>query len=153
MNDPQILLVRYGTLVSMTGWPALVREYIDETADAELPNPGPQDDRYLELEDRGELRTIAVVAGEELVGYAQLLVLPSQHHPFPVVSTDSLYLRKPWRKGRLGLDLLGAMRATAKREGAPGLTFMAPPGSRLDRICKALKMPLLRHCYWCSADE
>lgn len=148
MSKPQILLVSYATLITMKGWDEFVSEYIEETADPELPSPGAQDERYLELDANGDIRVIAVVDDEELVGVAILLIAKSQHYPFPIVSTDSIYLRKPWRHGRTGIDLIGAMKALAKRIGSPGLTFMAPPDGKLDRLCKALGAKHIRNCWW-----
>lgn len=153
MTRPQILLTKYETIRTMKGFGDFVREYIEETASAETGTAELQDDRYVELSQKGELRCIAVVDDGVLAGAAVLLVTKSQHYPFPIIATESLYLRKPWRKGRLGLDLLGAMKALAVREGSPGLTFMAPPGGKLDRICRVLKMPLIRNLYWCACDE
>ena len=60
---------------------------------------------------------------------------------------------KAWRRGRTGLDLLGCAKAVAAKEGAPGFTFMAPPGSAFDKLCDRLGMTHTHNCYWCKCDE
>ena len=87
------------------------------------------------------------------IGAAALLVTQSQHYPFPLVGVDAFYLRKAWRRGRTGLDLLGCAKAVAAKEGAPGFTFMAPPGSAFDKLCDRLGMTHTHNCYWCKCDE
>lgn len=147
-------LTSFEKLVSVPGYDDLVREYIEETASAAVPYPGEQRDRYRSLDADDRLRCVAVIAkGGELAGLAILLVTQSQHYPYPVIGIDSLYLRKPWRRGRVGLDLLGSVKAVAVKEGAPGFLIMAPPGSPLDRICTARRYPKTHNCYWCNCNE
>ena len=147
-------LVSFERLSSCPGYDDLVREYIEETASAVVPYPGEQRSRYLGLDKENRLRCIAVMTdGGLLAGLAILLVTQSQHYPFPMIGIDSLYLRKPWRKGRTGLDLLGGIKAVVAKEGAPGFPIMAPPGSPLDRICRARRYSKTHNCYWCNSNE
>lgn len=131
-------------------WDAWEDEYIAETASEAVPQPGAQCSRYETLDDQGALVCLGVVDGERLAGVAMLLVHRSSHYPFPIVATDAIYLRKPWRKGALGLELLRAMKGAAIAEGAFGLTFQAPPGSQLDKLCGALGMTHTHNIYWCA---
>lgn len=146
-----IELVPFDTICEHKDFFNLVDEYIDETANDAIPSPGPQVKAYKALDERGVLRCIAVFDADSLAGLALATVTPSQHYPYPILALDSLFLRKPWRKGRLGLDLLGSVRALAKREGAPGFVIMAPPGSKLERLCERFGYVNTHKAYWCKA--
>lgn len=130
-----------------------IAEYIEETAHPNIGVAEGQIDRYRELSEKGQLRCIAVTEDKKLIGGAILLVTQSQHYPFPLVGVDAFYLRKAWRRGATGLHLLGCVKGVAANEGAPGFTFMAPPGSPLDRICHLRGMTHTHNCYWCKSDE
>lgn len=141
------------TVLSAKGFDDWMREYIEETANPVIGKAEAQVERYLGLDREGKLRCIAVFDDMELAGMAVLYVTESGHYPFPMIGIDAIYLRKAWRKGRLGLDLWGAVKALVKREGAPGFPVMAPPGSNLDRLCKAFKLVPTHNTYWCPCDE
>lgn len=152
MRTIEIKKVTFSELYGHPEWSALEREYIEETANKDVPSPGAQAARYFELEARGALVCLAVLDGGRLAGLAVLAVLSSQHYPFPIVSTDAVFIRRKWRKGALGLRLLRAMGKTAAELGSPGLTFQAPPGSTLDRLCSAMGMTHTHNLYWCAHD-
>ena len=126
------------------------REYIEETANPVIPDASPQIANWKACEAEGKLRCIAVMDEGVLAGMIVLLVSRSNHYPFPVIGMDSFYLRKPWRKGRLGLDLFGAAKAVVKREGAPGFCLMAPPGSVLEKLCERWGFTNTHKAYWCQ---
>lgn len=123
-------------------------EYRDETRSPVIPDAGPQLDHFKACEAENRLRCVVMMDDGVLAGAIFLLVNPSNHYPFPIVAMDSFYLRKPWRKGRAGLDLYEAAKAVARREGAPGLVLMAPPDSTLDRLCKLWKLTNTHKAYW-----
>lgn len=142
-------LVPFSEAAANTSFDAYVSEYIEECGNENIGQPVVQTARYLELDAQGVLRCIGVFDGEVLAGLSILVVSHSQHYPFPLIGVDSIYLRKPWRRGRTGLDLLGAMKAVAKREGAPGLPVMAPVGSQLERLCSLLGLTKTHSAFWC----
>lgn len=145
--------VSFNELYDVDGWTDWVTEYINETANPAIGAAEAQVSRYAALDKDGQLRCVAVLDDGRLVGAAVLLVTQSQHYPFPLVGVDAFYLRKAWRRGRTGLDLLGCAKAVAAKEGAPGFTFMAPPGSAFDKLCDRLGMTHTHNCYWCKCDE
>ena len=143
----------FSELYATKGFQEWVDEYIEETAHPDIGAAQAQIDRYEELEAKGQLRCIAITDDGLLVGGAVLLVTQSQHYPFPLVAVESFYLRKDWRRGSTGLHLLGGVKAVAAHEGAPGFTFMAPPGGPLDRLCHLRGMRHTHNTYWCKCDE
>ena len=138
------------SVLEYPGFKDWCQEYADELANPFLPAPGAQIENWKDWDKEGRLRCIAVFDTGVLAGLIILLVSRSGHYPYPVIGLDSFYLRKPWRKGRLGLDLWGAAKAVAKREGAPGFCVMAPPGSKLEKLCELKGMPFTHKAFWCA---
>ena len=134
-------------------WSDWVKEYVKETANPVIGIADAQVDRYRETYAAGRLRCLKAVDGEHLAGAAMLCVTVSHHYPFPIIGLDALYLRKSWRKDGNGLALMREIRRSVAEEGAPGCPVMAPPNSRLDRICQAYRMPHTHNCYWMACDE
>lgn len=142
-------LIPFSEALSNDEFDAYVDEYAAECGNETIGKPTAMIDRYQALDKEGVLRCIGVFDGEILAGLSVLVVSESQHYSFPLIGIDSFYLRKPWRRGRNGLDLLGAMKAVAVREGAPGLPIMAPVGSQLERLCILLGFTQTHAAFWC----
>ena len=136
---PTIEVCSFERLRRHKDWDALVREYIAETAVDSMGSPSVQDEQYLD--------------GDRLAGLLFLTVSKHRHYARPLMAVDAIYLRRPWRKGRIGLDLIGAARALAAREGAQGLVLTAIPGSPLDRLAPKIGMVLTHHAYWFPTFE
>lgn len=131
-----------------THWHDLQVEYIEDTANPVIGKAEAQTERYIETDKAGQLKCIGLFDGEELAGLCLMLVAPSNHYPFPIVSVEGLYLRRRWRKGANGLRMLNLAKRVARELGAPGLVFMAPPGSTLETICERLGAINTHKAYW-----
>lgn len=142
-------LVPFSEVAQNPSFNDYVTEYAEECGNDLIAKPSIDIDRYLDMDRSGQLRCIGVFDGSVLAGLSVLVVTQSQHYDFPLVGVDSFYLRKAWRKGRHGLDLLGAMKAVAVKEGAPGLPIMAPVESKLERLCRLLDLPQTHCAFWC----
>lgn len=141
----------YQELEQRPGFLDVVAEYADETANPAIGSPTVMFERYRVLDKLGMLRWLCVLKGDECVGFASVMFAKSQHYAFPIASIESFYLRKDYRKGTLGLRLVKRASALAKSEGAPGLVFMAPPGSNYDKLCERLGMTHTHNAWWCKA--
>lgn len=128
-----------------------VAEYLAETKNLGIGLPEIQFDRYKELNATGSIKCVGAFEAGELVGLAHVSFARSQHYPFPIASIESFYLRKAFRKGMNGLKLLRAVKKMVKAAGAPGLVFMAPPGSDYDKLCERLGMLHTHNAWWCKA--
>lgn len=127
-----------------------VDQYIEECRNDKIAVPSINLEKYREADAQGALRIVIARDGSHLAGAAVLQVTKAAHYDFPLVSVDSFYLRKPWRKGFNGVNFLQAAKAVAAHEGSKGLVFMAPPGSTLDRLCSVLGMVNTHKAYWCA---
>lgn len=133
----------------MKGFDDVVREYSEELAVREFGKVAPAFESYGALEDAGKLLVLAAVERGFLVGGAFLLITEAYHYANPIVTVDSLYLRKKWRRGRTGLKLLNAVKKTAYEIGADGVGFSVPPGTRFEKLCRLLGFKHLSSIYWC----
>ena len=137
---------------AMPGLQSLIEEYANETGNPAIGKPDVQMSRYFDLYEKGLLRVITAAEDGKLVGLVALVVSPSQHYGFPIVSVESIFLSKAYRKGALGLKLLATAKSVAKKEGAPGMAIMAPPGSSLDKLCQRFGYVNTHKAYWCNVQ-
>ena len=140
----------YQELEHTTGFDAVVNEYKDETSNSAIGSPSVQFERYRDLDRLGSLKCVGAFEEGVLVGLVGVLFAKSQHYDFPVASIESFYLRKAYRKGTNGLRLIRAVKGLVKREGAPGVIFMAPPETNYERVCRKLGMVHTHSAYWCK---
>ncbi len=140
----------YRELEQCPGFLDVATEYQQETQNMAIGNPSVQFDRYRELDKLGKLKCLGAFDGKTLVGLVGVMFARSQHYAFPIASMESFYLRKDYRKGTNGLRLINAVKDLVRREGAPGLVFMAPPGSTYDVLCEKLSMTHTHNAYWCK---
>nr|DAU11264.1 MAG TPA: acetyltransferase domain containing protein [Caudoviricetes sp.] len=147
----EIRELTYRELEQCPGFLAVATEYQQETQNMAIGNPSVQFERYRELDKLGKLKCLGAFEDGALVGLVGVTLARSQHYAFPIATMESFYLRKAHRKGANGLRLLRATKEMAKREGAPGLVIMAPPGSSYDKLCEKLGMVHTHNAYWCKA--
>lgn len=146
----EIRELTYQELEQSPGFEETVTEYAAETANEAIGTPKIQRSRYRELSSLGKIQCLGAFEGDKVVGLAVVFFSQSQHYPFPIASIESFYLRKDYRKGGNGLGLLHAVKHMVKAEGAPGLVFMAPPGSTYAALCAKLGMTHTHNAYWCK---
>ena len=140
----------YQELEQCPGFLDVATEYQQETQNMAIGNPSVQFERYRELDKLGRIKCLGAFDGKTLVGLVGVMFACSQHYAFPIASMESFYLRKAYRKGTNGLRLINAVKDLVRREGAPGLVFMAPPGSTYNVLCKKLGMAHTHNAWWCK---
>lgn len=146
----EIRELTYRELEASQGFAEVVEEYLQETSNPAIGGATVQPERYEELDALGTLKCIGAFADGLLVGLVGILFSRSQHYAFPIASIESFYLCKDYRKGTNGLRLIRAAKELVKKEGAPGLVFMAPPGTSYEQVCKKLGMVPTHIAYWCK---
>lgn len=146
----EIRELTYRELEASRGFAEVVAEYKDETSNPAIGSPTVQFERYRELDALGTLKCLGAFEEGELVGLVGVMLARSQHYPFPIASIESFYLRKAFRKGTNGLRLIRAAKELVKKQGAPGLVFMTPPGTNYERVCQRLGMIPTHIAYWCK---
>jgi hypothetical protein len=147
-DDMQVKEVPFALVGLTEGFEDLVKEYSEETANPSIGEPRALLERYQFLNELGRLKVIGVFEEDRIVGIAGVMIAKSQHYPFPVASIESLYLMKKARKGTNGVRLLRGVKQVVKESGAPGIAFMAPPGSRYDKFCEVTGMTHTHNVWW-----
>lgn len=146
----EIRELTYRELEQCPGFLDVATEYQQETQNMAIGNPSVQFERYRELDKLGKLKCLGAFEDGVLVALVGVTLARSQHYAFPIATMESFYLRKAHRKGANGLRLINAVKALVRREGAPGLVFMAPPGSTYDVLCEKLGMAHTHNAWWCK---
>ncbi len=116
---------------------ALLDEYRIECGVPELGQAEPQFATYQRLEALGMLFALGAFAGDELVGFALVLISDLPHFGKRVAVTESLFVASQARKGGAGMRLLAAVEQGARERGAVGVLVSAPVTSRLASLMDA----------------
>lgn len=113
---------------------ALLDEYRAECGIPELGPADPQFATYRQIEAAGLLFALGAFAGDDLVGFALVLISDLPHFGKRVAVTESLFVAAAARKGGAGVRLLAAVEQGAKERGAVGVLVSAPVASRLATV-------------------
>ncbi len=74
--------------------------------------------QYLKLEELGTHFIVVTFSDEELVGYNSMFVSPSPHTKELTALTDTVYIKKEYRKEGLGGEMIRLAEEEAKARGA-----------------------------------
>ena len=113
---------------------ALLDEYADESALAELGPANPQIETYCQMEELGLAHAIGAFYRGELVGFIFLIVSVIPHFGQRLASTESFFVSAAARKSGAGLRLLREAETLAKDLGAVGMYVSSPAGGRLAQV-------------------
>lgn len=112
----------------------LLAEYAAECRNPELPPPNPDPVMYRALQVAGLLHVLTVHEGDEMIGFACVVVSVNPHYNVPLANTESLFVAAGHRGGYVGVKLLDAVKDLAREKGAHGLYVVAPIGTRLPGV-------------------
>lgn len=121
----------------------LVAAYAEECAMAGMPPPKPDLDMYARLEAAGLLRVIMAERGDEMLGFAVVLISTIPHYSQVLGVTESIFVAQKARTGGTGWRLVKKIEQVVAAEGAIGLLVSAPVGGRLAGVMFAA--PEYRH--------
>lgn len=111
---------------------ALLAEYGDESATVGMPHPSAKLEFYKALELSGALHTFIALNGTELIGFITLLLPKLPHYDDAMVGvSESFFVASVHRRSGAGNALREAAEQFAHEQGACGVLFSAPVGSRL----------------------
>ena len=117
-------------------FPALCREYAEESAIAGLPDPQGKLSSYLVLEESGSVEFCAYGAflDDKLIGFIATLTPVLPHYGVAIAVTESLFVGGAYRKTGAGMLLIRRAEERAREVRAPGILFSAPSGGRLSAL-------------------
>jgi GNAT superfamily N-acetyltransferase len=87
---------------------------------------------YQAAVDAGILFALGVFDGDEVVGYCSMMIAPHAHNPAIIMaSSDTLFVRKDYRRGTIPARLIKAAEDEAKRRGASRVNWHTRAGTSL----------------------
>lgn len=111
-------------------------EMMEKDVTAFLPNPDWK--RYLTMDASGMLHIIAVRDDKKLVGYFIGLLYPHIHHQEMMGFTDMIFLRKEYRKGWTGYQLLKLASEMFRGLGAKKMYIGVKVDPKIRKVLKRL---------------
>jgi GNAT superfamily N-acetyltransferase len=115
-------------------------EYEAEASrDHALRGREPDREGYAALVQAGLMAVLGAFVDGRLVGVATVLFSPVLHAGGKLIAvTETLFVRRAYRAGGVGLRLLRAAEAVAAEHGAEGLYVSAPADGVLERVLPRL---------------
>lgn len=134
MSTTRVLGINSASLFELNQWSELLREYSEECSIPIIGEIEPQRDVYQAMEDIGVLKCFAAFVGYELIGFATVLLPILPHYGRKVATVESIFLRKRYRGGMVGAELMLSIEAMAKENGCSAILYSAPVGGNLEAI-------------------
>lgn len=125
-------------LIGHHDFPALRKEYADESAVRGLPDPQEKLEIYQAMEGTGALCAYGAFEGNDLIGFVTVLAPELPHYGRVIAVTESLFVAAARRKSGAGLRLIRTAERHARDIGSPGLLVSAPSGGRLAALLPRL---------------
>lgn len=119
--------------------PALFAEYAEECSLPELGDVCAQRDLYDRMEANGAMQSFGVYASGALVGFAAVLVYIVPHYGKTVGATESIFIAREHRKGKLGTELRKTIKEFAKSRGCVAFLWSAPVYSQFSALLARAK--------------
>lgn len=121
--------------------PELLQQHYDEIAlNKSLMALKPNVARYNALESSGGLFALGAYVDGELIGYSANIIDASHLHyaDLAYAQNDVLFLRKEYRKSRIGLELIRATEKAAKDRGCHMMLWHAKENTALNTLLPRL---------------
>jgi len=112
----------------------LLAEYAAECSIPEIGETNPQREMYAHMESTGFMRCFGAFEGDDLVGFASILIYVLPHYGKTVASVESLFVQKSHRHGGSGVKLMQTIEKEAKEKGCTVVLYSAPTDSKLDSV-------------------
>lgn len=96
----------------------LEQHYEELTLHKNIMELAPDWDQYQRHMERGELFVLAAYFGSRLVGYSVFFLYKNIHYKNSIMAkNDVLFLSRPYRRGRMGINLIKRSEAGLKELG------------------------------------
>jgi GNAT superfamily N-acetyltransferase len=126
--------ISYADILQAPNAQELINSYAMECSIPEIGHPSPQSDVYALLETSNVLRSFGVYKGEELIGFAAVLVSILPHYGQKVATLESIFVTPEHRAGHAGRCLMLAVEQCAQEQGCEAILYSAPTDSRFDHF-------------------
>jgi GNAT superfamily N-acetyltransferase len=94
--------------------------------------------KYLELDALGVHYAVLAFDCNELIGYNSMLITESPHNRKIIATTDTIFIKKEYRKGGLGTQMIKIAEEEAKKRGASDIMVTFKNSDNHPEIVKEL---------------
>lgn len=126
--------ISYASILTAPNAQELIDAYSQECSIPAIGAAHPQPKIYDLLEQNGMLRAFGVYRGDDLIGFAAMLVSILPHYGRKVATLESIFVHPDHRVGHAGRLLMLAVEQCAEQEDCGAILYSAPADSRFDHF-------------------
>lgn len=130
--------------------PELLKEYAKECSIPELGEINPQWAMYDQMERAGMCQFFGAFDGEQLIGFASLLIYMLPHYGVKAASCESIFTSAAHRKSGAGSRLIKRIEIYAKEQGCKGMLYSAPTQGKLELLLSFRKSCRRTNAVFCK---
>ena len=130
----EIRPVSYSEILDAPNASELLEEYSEECSIPEIGKGWPCRELYEALEKSGGYQVFGVYEDGALIGFAGVLVYVLPHYGKKIANTESIFISYNHRGNGAGTKLKAFVRQYAKNRGCVAFQYVAPFGSRFERL-------------------
>lgn len=125
--------ISYSDILGAPNAEGLLNEYAAECSIPEIGLISPQAKMYEAMEASGLLHLFGAFLGEDLIGFATLLIYVLPHYGCKVAASESLFVAIKHRRG-IGMRLLETIESHAQEQGCAAILYSAPVDSQFETL-------------------
>lgn len=130
--------VSYAEVLNAPNAAILLAAYGIECSIPEIGEINPQAKLYEQMEQSGRFQVFGAFEGNDLAGFAAVLVYLNPHYGKMIATIESLFLSPAYRNTRAGHDLMNALEEHAKGKGCEAILYSARTGSQFEKLLSML---------------
>ena len=131
--------VCYDEILGAPNAQQLIDEYDAECSIPLIGKINPQAGMYAALEAAGVMHFFGVYAGDDLVGFASVVMSIQPHYGLKLATVGDLFVASSHRSGRTGRSLMDMIEAHARLHECVAILIIAPVDSQLAMVLLASK--------------
>jgi hypothetical protein len=130
--------VSFRAILDASNASVLLAAYSAECSISEIGEINPQAELYAQMEQSGYFQVFGAFDGDELVGFAAILVYLNPHYGKMIATVESLFLSPSHRNSASGNGLMNALEDYAKGKQCEVILYSARTGSSFERLLSLL---------------
>ena len=130
--------VSYADILGAPNAAVLFAAYGIECSIPEIGEIDPQAALYSQMEQSGMFQAFGAFKGDELVGFAAVLVYVLPHYGRKIAAVESIFVAPEHRSKGTGNRLMNAIEEYAKSKGSVAILYSARAASTFERLLSLL---------------
>ena len=134
-----ILPIHFSQILEAPNAIELLAEYAAECSIPEIGEINPQAELYARMEQSGSFQVFGAFEGEELIGFAAVLVYLNPHYGKMIATVESIFLSPVHRTSTAGNGLMNAIEEYARGKECEAILYSAKAGTSFEKLLSILK--------------